>query len=92
VLGYLIPRYFGRRAFGKLYGVLLGAFQFGGGIGAAALGVVRTSHGNYTPGLWGITTTTFLALLLFAALGPYPARARSVETSEGFGSAEPIET
>jgi MFS family permease len=92
VLGYLIPRYFGRRAFGKLYGVLLGAFQFGGGIGAAALGVVRTSHGNYTPGLWGITTTTFLALLLFAALGPYPARARSVETSEGLGSAKPIET
>jgi MFS family permease len=71
VLGYLIPRYFGRQAFGKLYGVLLAAFQFGGGIGAAILGVIRTTHGNYTPGLWGILATTSLAALLFATLGPY---------------------
>ena len=92
VLGYLIPRYFGRQAFGKLYGTLLAVFQFGGGIGAAVLGVVRTYHGNYTPGLWGIAMTTFLALLLFATLGPYPARVRSVETGESFGSAGSIET
>lgn len=71
VLGYLVPRYFGRQAYGKLYGVLLSAFQLGGGIGAAALGVIRTSHGNYAPGLWGITATTVFALVLFGGLGPY---------------------
>jgi len=71
VLGYIIPRYFGRQAFGKLYGVLLSSFQFGGGIGAAVLGVIRTTHGNYAPGLWGIAATTSVALLLFAGLGPY---------------------
>ncbi len=92
VLGYLIPRYFGRQAFGKLYGVLLAAFQFGGGIGAAVLGVVRTNNGNYTPGLWGIATTTFLALLLFATLGPYPVRVRSVEPGEDFDSARRVGT
>ncbi len=92
VLGYLIPRYFGRQAFGKLYGVLLAAFQFGGGIGAAALGVVRTAHGNYTPGLWGITATTFLALMLFAGLGPYATRAQGDARAHGGGSAAPLET
>ena len=78
VLGYLIPRYFGRQAFGKLYGVLLSAFQFGGGIGAAVLGIVRTAHGNYTPGLWGILATTSFAAVLFGTLGPYatPTRRR----------------
>lgn len=91
VLGYLIPRYFGRQAFGKLYGILLAAFQLGGGIGAAALGIIRTAHGNYTPGLWGIAVTTFLALLLFSRLGPYPSMVGS-PASGGFGSPEPLET
>jgi len=92
VLGYLIPRYFGRQAFGKLYGVLLSAFQFGGGIGAAVLGVIRTAHGNYAPGLWGITATTFVALLAFATLGPYTIAARRAAAADGFGAAKPAGT
>lgn len=87
VLGYLIPRYFGRQAFGKLYGVLLSSFQFGGGIGAAALGVIRTTHGNYAPGLWGIMATTSIALVLFATLGPYAASASPSAAGDASGTA-----
>ena len=75
VLGYLIPRYFGRKAYALLYGVVLSAFQIGGAIGAAALGIIRTNSGSYSAGLWGIATTTFLAIVLISLLGPYTFRA-----------------
>ena len=35
VLGFIIARYFGRKAYGKLYGVLFSVFLFGGGLGTA---------------------------------------------------------
>jgi MFS family permease len=80
VLGYLIPRYCGRLAYGKLYGSLLAAFQLGGGIGTAALGMIRTSQGAYTNGLWAIAVTTILSMIVISQIGPYryqaPARAR----------------
>jgi predicted MFS family arabinose efflux permease len=72
VLGYLIPRYFGRRAYGKLYGSILSAFQLGGGMGAVGLGVIRTTRGSYSLGLWLIAGITVLAILILTRLGPYP--------------------
>ena len=71
VLGYLIPRYCGRLAYAKLYGSLLAAFQLGGGIGVAALGMIRTSQGAYTNGLWAIAVTTLLSMIVIAQIGPY---------------------
>lgn len=71
VLGYLIPRYCGRLAFGAIYGSFLAAFQLGGGIGAAGLGIIRTTQGNYTNGLWAITATTILSMIIISQLGPY---------------------
>jgi MFS family permease len=71
VLGYLIPRYCGRLAYAKIYGSLLAAFQLGGGIGTAALGIIRTSQGSYTNGLWAITVTTVLSVIVISQIGPY---------------------
>ena len=71
VLGFVIARYFGRKAYGKLYGVLFSVFLFGGGLGAAGLGIVRTKVGTYGPGLWAVAAATLLALLLLGRLGPY---------------------
>lgn len=71
VLGFIIARYFGRRAYGKLYGLLFSVFLFGGGIGAAGLGIVRTKAGTYSPGLWAVAAATLIALLLLGLLGPY---------------------
>jgi len=76
VLGYLIARYCGRVAYAKLYGILLAAFQLGGGIGAAALGMIRTSQGAYTNGLWAIALTTTLAMIVISQLGPYQFQVR----------------
>jgi MFS family permease len=77
VLGYLIPRYWGRVAYAQLYGSFLAAFQLGGGIGAAAFGIVRTAQGSYTNGLWTIALTTMLAMILISQLGPYRFQALS---------------
>lgn len=77
VLGYLIPRYCGRIAYAKLYGSFLAAFQLGGGIGAAAFGIIRTAQGSYTNGLWAIAITTTLAMIVISQLGPYRFQARS---------------
>jgi MFS family permease len=80
VLGYLIPRYCGRVAYAKLYGTLLAAFQLGGGIGAAALGIIRTSQGAYTNGLWAIALSTTLAIIVISRLGPYQFQVRKRES------------
>jgi len=74
VLGYLIPRYFGREAFGRLYGIVLSSFQLGGAGGTALLGAIRTYNGSYDAGLWVIAATTFSAILLISLLGPYKFR------------------
>jgi predicted MFS family arabinose efflux permease len=63
VLGYMIKARFGLRAFGKIYGVIFGIFQFGAGFGAALLPMARDRFGGYAPGLW-----TFAVLLVVAAL------------------------
>ena len=81
VLGYLIPRYCGRVAYAKLYGILLAAFQLGGGIGAAALGIIRTSQGEYTNGLWAIAVSTTLAIIVISRLGPYQFQVRKRESA-----------
>ena len=71
VLGYLIPRYCGRLAYAKLYGSLLAAFQLGGGIGVGILGMIRTSQGAYTNGIWAMAVTTILSMIVISQIGPY---------------------
>ncbi|MDX3895544.1 MFS transporter [Pusillimonas sp.] len=71
VLGFLIPRYFGFRAYGAIWGSVFSAFQLFSGIAIALSGLARTQLGSYT-----IPFTVLAALLLFAAvlfgrLGPY---------------------
>ena len=76
VLGYLVPRYFGRRAYGKIYGAILAAFQLGAGIGAALLGVLRTKQGTYTLGLYLIAAGTVIAMAILSRLGAYTTSPR----------------
>jgi predicted MFS family arabinose efflux permease len=75
-LGYIVARYFDRGAYGRIYALVLACFTLGGGIGAAALGAIRTAHGTYTPGLWLIAAATTLAIAVLSRLQ------RSSETRE----------
>jgi MFS family permease len=83
MLGFFVSRYFGRRSFGALYGLVFAAFTIGIGIGPAILGFGYDRFQSYDPIL-----NLFLVLLLFAAalflpLGTYryPKGSES-ETSE----------
>lgn len=71
VLSYLVPRYFGRRAFGRIYGVAFSVFQIGGAVAATAVGVSRESHGSYTPAMLALAAACLICAALFQGLGPY---------------------
>jgi MFS family permease len=46
VLAYLVPRYFGRRAFGQIYAINFSAFNIAGAIAIYAAGVSRAASGS----------------------------------------------
>ncbi|MFB7032211.1 MULTISPECIES: MFS transporter [unclassified Streptomyces] len=71
VLSYLIPRYFGRLAFGKIYGIAFAVFQVGGAIAATAVSVSRESYGSYTPAMLTMAVLCVVCAGLFLYLGPY---------------------
>lgn len=79
LLGFLVPRYFGRQAYGKLYGIILSGFMIGAGLGAFVVGYVRTATGAYPPALWGLVALAILCMLLFARLGPYADFSRAAK-------------
>ena len=71
VLSYIIPRYFGRRSFGKIYGIMFAVFQLASAIGVFAIGASRGSFGTYAPAMFSLTVVCLVAALLFSRMGPY---------------------
>ncbi|MET7745886.1 MFS transporter [Streptomyces sp. NPDC005385] len=71
VLSYLIPRYFGRRAFGKIYGVAFSMFQIGGAAANTLVSVSRDTYGSYTPAMLLLAVACAVCAVLFLCLGPY---------------------
>jgi MFS family permease len=70
-LSYLIPRYFGHRSFGKIYGTIYAIFQLGGGLGIAAIGFSHDLLGSFRPSMWTLAVLTIFAGLLFSRIGAY---------------------
>jgi MFS family permease len=82
VLSYMIPRYWGRKAFGRIYGVTFAVFQGAAGLGAAGLGFSRGAFGTYAPALWALAGLMLICALLFSILGPYRCDPRRSTGSE----------
>ena len=73
MLGFFVSRYFGRRSFGALYGIIFGGFAAGVGIGPVILGIgYDRFHHSYDPVLWGYFIALIIAAALFLPLGKYP--------------------
>lgn len=78
VLAFLIKRYFGNLAYGRLYGVIFGVFYLGSGLGIVGLASIREAFGNYDTGLFiaagvllsCVVLTAFLPAYKFAAPKP----------------------
>jgi predicted MFS family arabinose efflux permease len=74
ILSYIVPRYFGRRAFGKIYGLAFAVFQLSSAIGVAAIGASRVSFGTYQPALLFAASVCVMSAALFWFTGPYRFR------------------
>jgi MFS family permease len=75
VLSFLIKRYFGPCAFGKLYGAVFAVFQLACGIGIVALSSARVRFGHYTEGFYAFAVILTLAAFVFTRLPRYGAEA-----------------
>lgn len=71
MLGFFASRYFGRRAFGTLYGLIFAAFTAGIGLGPVILGKGFDAYHSYNPVLAVYFVALIVAALLFLPLGTY---------------------
>ncbi|WCT74525.1 MFS transporter [Sphingomonas naphthae] len=71
MIAYFASRYFGRRAFGAIYGWLGGVIAMGGGCGALIAGAAYDHYGDYSVAILICAALTGLATLLAMLLGPY---------------------
>jgi MFS family permease len=71
MLGFFVSRYFGRRSFGMLYGLIFACFTLGIGVGPAILGLGFDHFHSYNPVLSVFLVLLIVAALLFLPLGKY---------------------
>jgi len=71
MLGFFVSRYFGRRSFGTLYGLVFALFTLGIGVGPAILGFGFDRFHGYDPVLWVFLALLVVAAGLFLPLGKY---------------------
>ncbi|MGO4339683.1 MFS transporter [Labrys sp. KB_33_2] len=72
VMAYFIMMYFGRFAYGKIYGVLYSVFYFGAGAGTYVLAQALARWGGYAPGLWVLIGTALLACAALVCVDRHP--------------------
>lgn len=71
ILAFMIKRYFGNVAYGRLYGVIFGLFYLGSGLGIAALSMSRQLFGDYVMGLYIAAGILLACTVLAGFLPPY---------------------
>ena len=71
VMGYMISRYFGLRAFGSAYGHAFAAFMISGSLGVLVMGAGYDRFHSYTVPLAGFCGAMLLTLILLRGFGPY---------------------
>ena len=76
---FLVRRYFGNAAFGRLYGLAFGIFTMGIGFGPLLLGMSFDRLGSYRPGLLLFVGLALLAAVLTFLLPPYRELLRQSE-------------
>jgi len=73
LLAYLIARYFGRRAYGTIYGSFYTVIAFGGGLGPVVYGRVFDATGRYDMALATGVGCLIVGGLALLAMGRYPS-------------------
>jgi predicted MFS family arabinose efflux permease len=71
MMGFFVPRYFGLRRFGQIYGVLFALFTVGGGLGVLLLGTLHSRLHSYDMAFLVCGIGLGTACVLTLAIGPY---------------------
>jgi MFS family permease len=71
IIAFLTGRYFGLRAFGKIYSIAIAAFAAAGALGPLIMGAGFDRTGSYRGTLAGFLGATLVAAALMTRLGPY---------------------
>jgi predicted MFS family arabinose efflux permease len=71
LMGFLITRYFGLRAFGVIYGYIFMVIPIGVGTGSLVMGIAYDHAHSYEPALLLFIPMVILACVLLLMLGPY---------------------
>jgi MFS family permease len=74
LISYLVARYFGLAAYGKIYGWLYAVFMIGTSIGPLTAGAAFDRFGNYQAGVAVLGAALGLAAVATWLLEPFPAR------------------
>jgi MFS family permease len=72
VMAFAVSRYFGLKAFGEIYGYVLGIFTVGAMIGPVLMGLEYDHRGSYNLALAAFVAVTAAGTLLMTRLGRYP--------------------
>ena len=72
LMAFFISRYFGLKAYGKVYGLMFAVFNVGTGIGPAISGISFDRFHSYGPIFIVYEVALAITCLLFVGLGPYP--------------------
>jgi MFS family permease len=72
LMAFFLSRYFGLKAYGKIYGVMFAVFNIGTGLGPALSGLTFDRFHSYGPIFIVYEVALAITCLLFVRLGPYP--------------------
>ena len=72
LMAFFTSRYFGLRAYGKIYGTMFAFFAIATGLGPYLAGAVFDSYHSYMPAFIGFEIALAVTCLLFLPLGAYP--------------------
>lgn len=71
LIAYLTARYYGMRRYGRMYGLIYGAFLIGTAISPFLISVIQRAGNSYTPALWLSAGLLVAAAGLFFTAPPF---------------------
>ena len=72
LMGYFVSRYFGLKYYGRIMGMMTGAFQACIGVGPVISTRSFDLYHSYGPAFQFFEVITVISIVIFALLGPYP--------------------
>lgn len=83
LIAYLTARYYGMSHYGRMYGLLYGAFVLGAGTSPYVISLIQAATGSYAPALWMSVVILAIVAVLFLTAPRFEAS----QTDEDLGAA-----